>query len=244
MSKDRVFSEPRSQIVDFAFDETVAAVFPDMIRRSVPGYELVVPMAALLTARHVANQSGALVYDLGCSLGATTLALLKALEALGADASDLVVRAVDNSQAMLAKARQNISDPRVEFVAGDVRTLDLQPSAAVMMNWLMQFLPPDDRDHVLRHIRRSLEPDGLLIVSEKVHSDDPDEQAFCDAAHLDFKRANGYSELEISQKRTALEEVMITDTIDDHLNRFSAAGFSRARVWYRCLNWASFAASP
>ena len=47
MARDQVFSEPRSQIVDFAFDETVASVFPDMIRRSVPGYELVVPMTEL-----------------------------------------------------------------------------------------------------------------------------------------------------------------------------------------------------
>ena len=113
-----------------------------------------------------------------------------------------------------------------------------------MMNWLMQFLSPEVRQDVLKRIHQSLGDDGLLIVSEKIHVDDAEEQAFNDAAHLDFKRANGYSELEISQKRTALEQVMITDTIETHLARLSTAGSARARLWFRCLNWASFVAYP
>jgi tRNA (cmo5U34)-methyltransferase len=244
MTKDRVYSEPRPQIVDFAFDESVADVFPDMIRRSVPGYESVVPMTGLLAARHVAGRHNALVYDLGCSLGATTLALLSALEALEADAPGLKVRAVDKSPAMISRARDNLTDPRVELVEADVTDLELAPCRVVTMNWLMQFLTPEDRMPILMRIRRSLSADGLLIASEKIHFDNAEDQAFSEAAHRDFKRANGYSQLEISQKRTALEQVMITDTIDTHLARFAAAGFRRARIWYRCLNWASFVATP
>lgn len=244
MSKDQVFAEPRPQIVDFAFDAAVADVFPDMIRRSVPGYELVVPMTGLLAARQVTGRSGAVIYDLGCSLGATTLAVLRALDALQAEVPALILRAVDSSAAMLARAGENLDDPRVQLVEADVRTLELEPCRVVLMNWLLQFLPPDDRLMLLRRVRGSLEAGGLLIVSEKIHFDDPAEQAFSDAAHLDFKRANGYSELEISQKRTALEQVMITDTIDAHLARLAKAGFGNARVWFRCLNWASFVATP
>jgi tRNA (cmo5U34)-methyltransferase len=244
MTKDEVFSEPRPQIVDFAFDETVAGVFPDMIRRSVPGYELVVPMTGLLVARQVAARSSALVYDLGCSLGATTAALLQSLEALGERVPELTVRAVDNSPAMIAGARKAVSDSRVEFIEADVRTLTIDPCQAITLNWVMQFLPPTDRLSLLKKIRMSLADDGILIVSEKVSFEDPETQSFSNAAHLDFKRANGYSELEISQKRTALEQVMITDTIDTHLSRFSEAGFDVARVWYQCLNWASFFVTP
>jgi len=249
MTRDQVFSQPRNQIVDFVFDDAVAGVFPDMIRRSVPGYELVVPMTGLLAARHVmARDAGkpVLVYDLGCSLGATTMAILHALDALdalGAQATDLIIRAVDNSPAMLNQAKANLTDRRVEFVEADIATLQLERCEIVTLNWVMQFLPPQQRIDVLRGIRQSLGEDGLLIVSEKVRFDDPEEQAFSDAAHLDFKRANGYSELEISQKRTALEQVMQIDTIDEHLQRFKEAGFTDARVWYRCLNWASFIAT-
>ena len=111
------------------------------------------------------------------------------------------------------------------------------------MNWVLQFLPPEARTEVLAAIRAGLSDGGLLLLSEKVRSEDPDIEAFNDAAHLDFKRANGYSELEISQKRSALEQVMITDTIEVHRARLKAAGFSRVQVWYQCLNWASFVAS-
>ena len=243
MTRDQVFSEPRSQIVDFAFDETVASVFPDMIRRSVPGYELVVPMTGLLAARALADAASNRAYDLGCSLGATTLAILRALEALEIEAPDLEIIAVDNAGAMLEQARSAVQDPRVTFMEADIRTLPVGDAGAVTMNWVLQFLPPQARDEVLSKIREGLVEGGVLLLSEKVRSEDPDVEAFNDAAHLDFKRANGYSELEISQKRTALEQVMITDTIDIHRRRLKAAGFSRVQVWYQCLNWASFVAA-
>jgi tRNA (cmo5U34)-methyltransferase len=250
MTRDEVFKAPRPQIVDFAFDESVAGVFPDMIRRSVPGYELVVPMTGLLAARHLiagATAGGPLrVYDLGCSLGATSLAILGALESLGAapnekGTDELEIVAVDNAPAMLTEARGHVTDPRVRFVEADVRDLVFDPCRVVTMNWLLQFLPPDDRLDVLVRIRDALAGEGLLLVSEKIRYADTDMQAFSDAAHLDFKRANGYSELEISQKRTALEQVMLTDTVEAHLERFQAAGFQTARLWFQCLNWAAFA---
>lgn len=244
MTKDRVFSEPRSQIVDFVFDEKVASVFPDMIRRSVPGYELVVPMTGLLVARQVlANPEQRLIYDLGCSLGATTLAILHALDALGQQDLDLEIRAVDSSAAMLEQARASITDPRVTFIEADIRQLQLAPAAAVTLNWVLQFLPSGERADTLKKIHECLQPGGLFVLSEKIRSDDPALEAFNTAAHLDFKRANGYSELEISQKRTALEQVMVPETIDDHLQRLRMTGFKDGRVWFQCLNWASFVAS-
>ena len=242
MARDRVFSEPRAQIVDFVFDDTVAAVFPDMIRRSVPGYELVVPMTGLLAARTVSDVSAPRIYDLGCSLGATTLAILRALTALGTKAPDLSIVAVDNSPAMLEQARAAVTDTRVRFLEADVRTLPLEPACAVTMNWVLQFLPRESREAVLGRIHDCLHPDGLLLLSEKVHADDPQTEAFNQSAHLDFKRANGYSELEISQKRTALEQVLATDTIEAHCERLRAAGFREVHVWFQCLNWAAFAA--
>lgn len=243
MSRDRIFSEPRRQIVDFAFDEAVAHVFPDMIRRSVPGYELVVPMTGLLAARHIKDRPAALVYDLGCSLGATSLAVLRALDALGTGTA-VSIRAVDSSAAMLSQARTAIADPRIRFMEADARTMNLDACQVVTLNWVLQFLHPGERLGLLQRIGEALTPGGLLLLAEKVHAADPVAEAFNEAAHLDFKRANGYSELEISQKRTALEEVMITDTVDDHLARLREAGFSSTRLWYQCLNWAAFAATP
>lgn len=239
--RDQVFRDPRNQIADFAFDESVAAVFPDMIRRSVPGYETVVPMTGLLGARvlRAAPEPSPVAYDLGCSLGATALALLRQL---GDRPCRLV--AVDSAPAMIARARELLVDPRLELVCADIRELTLEPARAITLNYVLQFVAPEDRLTLLRRIRESLAPDGLLLLSEKIRFDDPATQQEFDSAHLDFKRANGYSELEISQKRSALENVMIIDTEEQHRARLHDAGFTRVRKWYQCLNWASFAARP
>ena len=235
--QDRIYRDPQGQIVDFAFDAQVAEVFGDMIRRSVPGYETVVPIAGLLAARHLAELPTARhqLYDLGCSLGACTAAVLHQFPK-----DSLTVIAVDNSAAMLDRARGAIADPRVRFLCSDICDTELEPAGVVMLNFVLQFIPPERRNHLLEQIRRSLEPDGLLIVSEKLCFDAPAEQAYYEAAHLDYKRANGYSELEISQKRSALENVMIVDSEAGHRQRFADAGFGTVRQWFRCLNWASY----
>ena len=202
-----------------------------MIRRSVPGYETVIPLSALLASRHV--ESGSRVYDLGCSLGATTLALL---DCIGDTPCEIV--AVDNSNAMLERARAAREwDARVCFTHADVRDVEIRDASAVFMNYLLQFIEPDDRLELLRRIHAGMRPGGVLLVSEKLSG----EHAF-DAAHEDFKRANGYSDLEVSQKRAALENVMMPDTVKTHIERFADAGFHDVATWFRCLNWASFIA--
>ena len=230
--RDRLFAEDR-QLVDFAFDETVAEVFPDMIRRSVPGYETVVALTGLLAARHLGK--GGRCYDLGCSLGASTLAVLRGMGAIPCE-----IVAVDSSAAMLDEARRiREFDDRVEWVEADVREVEIDRAQVVILNYVLQFLPPADRLPLLRRIRSSLSSGGILIVSEKLAAGD-----YFDGLHLDFKRANGYSELEVSQKRAALENVMRIDSEDAHLARFRDGGYGAARVWFRCLNWASFVAWP
>lgn len=217
--------------MDFAFDETVADVFPDMIRRSVPGYETVIPLSGLIGSRYV--QPASRVYDLGCSLGATTLALLAQL---GDTDCDIV--AVDNSAAMLERAQKDRRwDQRVRFVLNDVTDVEIDDASAVFMNYLLQFIEPDRRLTLLSRIHAGLRPGGALILSEKLAGNDE-----FDAIHADFKRANGYSELEVSQKRAALENIMIPDAFDMHIERLRRAGFDDVSVWFRCLNWASLIA--
>ncbi|MDE0191860.1 MAG: methyltransferase domain-containing protein, partial [Gammaproteobacteria bacterium] len=173
-------------------------------------------------------------YDLGCSLGASTLAVLRAI-----GTSSCQILAVDSSAAMLEKARRLPEfDDRVEWVEADVREVEVDGAQVVILNYVLQFLPPEDRLPLLGRIRAGLSSGGILIASEKLAAGD-----YFDGLHLDFKRANGYSELEVSQKRAALENVMRVDSEDTHLDRFRDAGY-RARVWFRCLNWASFVAWP
>lgn len=239
--RDEVYRQAQGQLVDFAFDAGVAAVFPDMIRRSVPGYETVIPLTGLMAARalRAPGDDPVRAYDLGCSLGATALAMLRQLPGL-----DCEVIGVDNAPAMIDRARTLIDDPRLTLRCADIRDTALAPARAITLNYVLQFLPPADRQAMLERIRAALAPDGVLLLSEKIRFEDPDTQRDFEAAHLDYKRANGYSELEISQKRSALENVMIVDTEEIHRERLAAAGFSRVRRWYQCLNWAAFEARP
>ncbi len=241
--RDQLFAKGRGagpgrgkDLVDFVFDDRVAQVFPDMIRRSVPGYEVVAPLTGLIAAQHL--PAGGRCYDLGCSLGAATYAVLRAVADMPCE-----IVAVDNSAAMLRKAKaihaKTGGDERVRWVQADVRDVPLENAAVVVLNYTLQFLPRQDRLPLLRRIRAALADSGVLVLSEKLASD-----GYFQDLHLRFKRANGYSDLEIAQKRDALENVMRIDSEAIHLERLRDAGFVRAATWFRCLNWGAFAAWP
>ena len=233
--RDRLFAE-HGDLVDFVFDAGVAEVFPDMIRRSVPGYDVVVPLSGLIAAKHL--PPGGRCYDLGCSLGAVAHAVLRTVGDMPCE-----IVAVDNSAAMLEKARTAAAragmDERIRWLRADVRDVPLEEAAVVVLNYTLQFLPPADRLPLLRRIRGVLADTGVLVLAEKLAASD-----YLEDVHMRFKRANGYSELEIARKRNALEDVMRIDAEETHLARLQRAGFARAVVWFRCLNWGSFLAWP
>ena len=235
-NKDTVYALPRSQIGKFVFDEAVASVFSDMIERSVPGYAAVLSMTSMLAARYA--RAGTRCYDLGCSLGAATLAIAQGVEEKGCR-----IIAVDNAPAMIEQCRANIagagSGEDIELVCGDVREIEVREASLVVLNYTLQFIAPAERLHLLKAIYRGLQPGGALILSEKIAFPNPEEQALMTELHLDFKRAHGYSDLEIAQKRTALENVLIPDTLAVHLKRLKEVGFVSSAVWFQCLNFVS-----
>ncbi len=239
MSKDNLYSNEQQHIVDFAFDERVATVFPDMIRRSVPGYGDIIALLGLFAERYAV--AGSTLYDLGCSLGAATLSLRRRIQA-----GDCRIVAVDNSPAMVERCSENIaadlSTTPVEVICSDIREIEISNASVVVLNFTLQFLPPQERLALLRHIHRGLLPGGVLILSEKIHFNNDESQLFTESMHMAFKRANGYSEMEISGKRQALDNVLITDSQEQHLERLHQAGFTQVETWFRAFNFISMAA--
>ena len=242
LHKDQIFQRPLTHLVDFAFDEQVVNVFPDMIRRSVPGYETVISMLGVFAGRYV--QANSTVYDLGCSLGAATLALRRHITASGCN-----VVGVDNSDAMISRCQQNIelADQHgpavpVSLVCGDIQQVPINNASLVALNFTLQFLSPDERLSMLSTIYQGLLPGGVLVLSEKICFDDSDTQQVYTDLHHDFKRANGYSDLEISQKRQTIENVLIPDTLEQHRSRLQRAGFTEIHCWFQCFNFVSFCA--
>ncbi|MGM0516569.1 MAG: carboxy-S-adenosyl-L-methionine synthase CmoA [Pseudomonadota bacterium] len=211
----------------FRFDAAVAAVFPDMISRSVPGYRFNLELVAAVARRHV--RSGTRVYDLGCSLGAMTLSIRAALGSLPEPPEAVELVGVDSSAAMIERARTQLdafhSPYRTKLVCTDLQQVTVENASLVVLGYTLQFVPPEERDIVLTRIRAGMVPGGVLLLAEKVHEPDAEAEALMTELHLDFKRANGYSELEIAHKRQALENVLRTETVVDHEARLCRAGF-------------------
>lgn len=258
--RDSLFAQPLGNVAEFTFDDRVASVFPDMLKRSIPGYQAIISQSGLLAAQFA--QPNTHLYDLGCSLGATSLSMQKAMLAeknsFNEDETALPnkpyagceIHAIDTSQAMLDRARDIIEGETspgsaqlpIVLRCADARTTPLHNASVVAMNFTMQFIEPDNREQLIERIASSLVSGGAFILSEKVTFTDPVLSDLHIKMYHSFKSANGYSDLEISQKRTALENVLVPDTLDTHLLRLRQAGFKRCSVWFQCFNFASIVA--
>lgn len=238
MSKDTLYASGLPN-ADFVFDENVVAVFPDMINRSVPGYATIIAMIGTLAAEYA--QPGSRCYDLGCSLGAASLSMRH-----GITADNCEIVGVDNSEAMVAGCRDAVAKDSgtipVSVHCGDILDTPVSNASIVVMNFTLQFVRPEARDALLKKIHDGLLPGGLLILSEKIRFEDDALNDLFIEMHHRFKEQQGYSRLEISRKRAALEKVLIPETIAAHESRIQSAGFDTFDVWFQCFNFASMVA--
>lgn len=239
LAQDKLYATKKSSLSKFSFNEQVVDVFPDMINRSVPGYQNMVSGIGKI-ANLLCNESP-LIYDLGCSLGSVSLSIAKATVQKKPH-----IIGIDNSQAMIARCQQHIDAFSfgycINLVEADVVAFSLAPCDMVVLHFTLQFVALEKRQAVLNEIYSKLSTSGVLVLSEKVSISDNDlDQKLVDLHH-EFKRENGYSDLEISQKRSALEDVMRLDTIETHKARLMEAGFSKISVWYQHFNFLSIIA--
>jgi tRNA (cmo5U34)-methyltransferase len=237
--KDRIFAAEMLP-GDFVFDEKVAKVFEDMINRSVPGYNTIIAMIGVLSERYCRRSTT--IYDLGCSLGGATFAAIYQVTC-----PDYSVVAVDNSPAMIVRLESKLAAAarptgHVQCRCEDILQTDISNASIVILNFTLQFIPLAQRQLLLQKIYNGLNAGGILIVSEKILFPDAVlNQLFIDLYHR-FKESRGYSQLEISQKRAALENILIPETIASHRSRLNEIGFHSFDVWFQCFNFASMVA--
>jgi tRNA (cmo5U34)-methyltransferase len=227
----------------FRFNASVASVFPDMLRRSIPGYEASIEAIGSLAARYV--RAGTNCYDLGCSLGAATLAMRQ-----GIREPCCRIVAVDAAPAMIERCRQVIDaadslgavETDVDLVEGDIRDIEISNASMVVLNYTLQFIEKADRDALMQRIFAGMNAGGLLVLSEKVVDENPAMEKLLVDLHHEHKRRNHYSELEIARKRAALENVLVPETVAAHRARLERAGFAHSAVWLRYFNFVSIVA--
>jgi tRNA (cmo5U34)-methyltransferase len=237
--RDTLYADPLSEHGLFTFDDSVARVFPDMIKRSVPGYPTIISMTGLLAGKYAS--AGSSLYDLGCSLGASTLAMRQNIQQ-----PDCRIISVDNSAAMLEHCKKIIDtdthDTPVTLTCANLQDVVIENASVVVLNFTLQFIPRELRDKVISDIYRGLLPGGVMVLSEKVTFEDPHLDELNIELHHQFKLANGYSDLEVARKRSALETVLLPETLNQHKQRIAEAGFKSCDVWFQCFNFASLVA--
>ncbi|MCP4878197.1 MAG: carboxy-S-adenosyl-L-methionine synthase CmoA [Gammaproteobacteria bacterium] len=234
--QDRVFAKRLSDVKAFEFNDTVANVFHDMISRSVPGYALLLHMIGLYADIFI--QPSSRVYDLGCSLGEATLVIADQVDELNCE-----ILAIDSSAAMIDKCRQHeTGQDKISWYCEDIRQTKIYDASMVVLNLTLQFLPPEERMSLLEEIYRGLNCGGILVLSEKVVFHDDAESERMVQLYQGFKKTMGYSDLEISQKRNALENVLIPDSDRQHFQRLKDIGFDEVYQCFRSFNFVSYLA--
>jgi tRNA (cmo5U34)-methyltransferase len=238
MLKDEVFRD-KMKAGDFKFSEHVARVFDDMVTRSVPFYIEMQRMIAELAASHA--KRGSLVYDLGCSTGTTMISIGSMLE------PGVKIIGVDNSAEMLEKCRSKLDEidfePPYELQCADLaQDLDINNADVAVLCLTLQFVRPLYREQTIKKIFDGLNSGGALILVEKILTENSNlNRDFIDY-YYDYKRRNHYSELEISQKREALENVLIPYKLSENVSMLRNSGFTTIETFFKWYNFAGLIA--
>jgi len=232
--KDQLFTQPISKM--FEFDKEVAAVFDDMLARSVPFYEEAMKLTCTYALKVLKENS--VVYDLGCS----TASMLLEIERNSKESLELI--GIDNSASMLDQAKKKIDvfNSKIILEEGDILEYTYKTCDVIISNYTMQFIRPINRDTLVEKIANSLNEKGVFIFSEKVISEDKWlNREMIDVYH-NYKKDRGYSEYEIMQKREALENVLVPYSINENIKMAKRSGFSHCETIFQWGNFATFIA--
>jgi tRNA (cmo5U34)-methyltransferase len=239
MARDSLYRHPKSPLPPFEFDEQVARVFDDMIHRSIPFYtEIICRQIDLIQHFY---QPGTFIYDLGCSNGNIGISLSRQM-----NARPFQMVAVDNSAPMLKAFQERLTDlptgQHISLQCEDICRTRIENASVVVLNFTLQFVAPTARDAMLARIYDGLRAGGALLFCEKITHNHSALAELQHTFYYAFKRENGYSDLEISQKREALEKVLIPEPLDRHFQRLERAGFKIMDVWHKWFNFAALIA--
>jgi tRNA (cmo5U34)-methyltransferase len=239
MGRDEVFKDTIKKSSDFKFSSKVARVFDDMVTRSVPFYEEMQRMIGELAADHYIDETS--IYDLGCSTGATLIHMNESVP------THIPFIGIDDSPDMLEKCRQKLNEFEikrpVKLEVADLNNhVHIGNASVVVLCLTLQFVRPINREKLLRTIYDGIVPGGAVIIIEKILAEDSTFNRDFIKYYYDMKRRNHYSEMEISQKREALENVLIPYKLSENVIMLREAGFTQVEIFFKWYNFSGFIA--
>ncbi len=221
----------------FEFNETVATVFDDMIHRSVPLYEEIILQQARMTKKFY--RQGTRIYDLGCSNGNFTASLIGEMNDREFD-----LIAVDNSCPMLELYNKRIAafktSGKITSLEADIQDIDFENPSVIISNLTLQFLSMEARETIIERIYNSLSDGDIFLFTEKTINGSKDLEELQQEFYYRFKEENGYSQIEITRKREALENYLIPETVEAHIERLNRCGFKKIEVWLKWFHFTAF----
>lgn len=225
------------------FDESVTAVFPDMLSRSIPGYGSMRDSVVRIAKRFLQpGHNGLYLLDLGCSRGDTIYEILDSLE----PAVEIGCVGVDSSEDMVLSAEHLFRDwDNVSFVCADITNIEIVPSKYAVITSVLtaQFVPLDVRQEFYESIHKGLSYDGVFIVVEKVLGETPTSQALLVDIYHNYKSEKGYTAEQIEEKRKSLQGVLVPLRASENEAMLKDAGFSNVQRFWQCLNFAGWMAT-
>ena len=238
MKKDKMFKR-RHNLREFNFGKETVAVFDNMLNRSVPFYNELQRMIAEIANEFA--QDGTNIYDLGCSTGTTLMNLYSNVT------KDVKLVGVDYSKDMLSRCRQRLLSGRrkinCRLMHADLNQFaNIKNASVVILNLTLQFIRPLYRDRLIASIRNGLIDNGCLILIEKVLGNNSNFNRTFIKFYYDFKKRQGYSDLEIANKRDALENVLIPYHSDENKQLLKKNGFSQIDIFFKWYNFCGIVA--
>lgn len=232
--KDKVFTKEISK--KFEFDEAVASVFDDMLSRSVPFYDVVQKLIIDIILTH--QEDNKKVLDLGVSTAKLLLELKNKMS------SNMVLKGIDNSQAMLTRAENKCKafGADIELELADMLSYKYNNEDIIIANYTLQFIRPIQRLELVKKIYDGMNDESIFIFSEKVVFNNKKLDKDLIDIYYEYKKEQGYSEYEISQKREALENILIPFTIEENIKMCIDAGFSSIDTIFQWGNFVTFIA--
>ena len=234
MKKDEVFNKPIEK--QFEFDAEIAAVFDDMLQRSVPFYAEAMKLTQRFAKHYI--REGSYVYDLGCSTASTLLDIERNLEV------EAKLIGLDNAPSMLEQAQKKLTafNSKIVVEEADILTYDYQSCDVMISNYTLQFIRPLVREELIQKIANAMNDGGAFIFSEKVVSSNTKLNKELIDCYYEYKQEQGYTQYEIAQKREALENVLIPYTEAENIEMAVRSGFSHCECVFRWANFATFIA--
>lgn len=235
MGFDEVVPPAGSQ---WKFTQEVADVFENMLERSIPELDGMRDVVTRLACKFALPNTQ--VIDLGCSAGGSLIPIIREK---GRTVSYI---GVENSVPMIEKAEELIGALNVDYLLQNMDLRSQFPQAdncSVILSVLtLQFIPMEHRQSLLHRVISSLNSGGAFVLVEKVLGNDHFLNDLMTTLYQQMKRDNGYSEVQIAEKKRSLENALVPVSARSNEELLRSAGFKHVECIWRNLQFVGWIA--